>query len=142
MDEEERDIVEFSDDTGNKLLLEVLDYFFYNGEEYAVLGDADETCDCEHEEETCDCGCDCEHEHDEACDCDCGCGHEHSLYIMKVISSTSEDGEEMEEFIPVEDSMMDQLIEVVQTRFTEDDDEDDEEDEEDETEEDEKKSDE
>ena len=34
---EARDVVEFSDDEGNTLLLEVMDYFFYNGEEFAAL---------------------------------------------------------------------------------------------------------
>lgn len=112
MDEEERDIVEFTDEDGNSLSLEVLDYFFYNGEEFAVLGDAEESCEC----------C-CDAEEDEACD------HEHSLYIMKVITSTDDNGDEMEEFIPVEEGLMDQLIEIVQTRFADDgdDDEDDEE---------------
>lgn len=112
LQEEERDIVEFSDEDGNKLLLEVMDYFFYNGEEYAVLCDADE--------EACDCECD-----DDACECDCE--HEHTVYIMKVVSTTGEDGEEMEEFIPPDEALLDQLIEVVQTRFTEDDDVEDEE---------------
>ena len=54
LQEEERDIVEFSDEDGNKLLLEVMDYFFYNGEEYAVLCDADEeACDCECDDDAC-----------------------------------------------------------------------------------------
>ena len=109
MDQEERDIVEFSDEEGNTLLLEVMDYFFYNGEEFAVLCDADEeACDCHGE------GC-CEHEE---------CEHEHNLYIMKVVTVTDEDGEEMEEFVPPEESMLEQLIEVVQTRFSEEDDDD------------------
>ena len=107
MQQEDRDIVEFSDEDGNKLLLEVMDYFFYNGEEYAVLCDADE--------EACDCSCE-----DEACECDDEC--EHTVYIMKAVSTVSEDGEEMEEFIPPDEALLDQLIEVVQTRFTEDDD--------------------
>ena len=107
MQQEDRDIVEFSDEDGNKLLLEVMDYFFYNGEEYAVLCDADE--------EACDCSCE-----DDACECDDEC--EHTVYIMKVVSTVSEDGEEMEEFIPPDEALLDQLIEVVQTRFTEDDD--------------------
>ena len=98
--QDERDIVEFSDEEGNKLLLEVIDYFFYNGEEYAVLCDADE----------------------EEQDVDLDDEEDQTVYIMKVVSTTSEDGEEMEEFIPPEDSLLDQLIEVVQTRFTEDDD--------------------
>jgi hypothetical protein len=104
-DQEERDIVEFSDEEGNTLLLEVMDYFFYNGEEFAVLCDADQEA--------------CAHAEDEPCD---DCEHEHSLYIMKVVTSTNEDGEEMEEFVSPEESMLDQLIEVVQARFSEDDD--------------------
>ena len=108
MDQDERDIVEFSDDEGNTLLLEVMDYFFYNGEEFAVLRDAEEDGGCEG------------HDHD--CEGDCEC--DENLYIMKVITSTDEDGEELEEFVSPDDSMMDQLIEVVQARFTEDDDED------------------
>jgi hypothetical protein len=108
MNEEERDIVEFTDEDGNTLLLEVLDCFFYNGEEFAVLGDVEDACDCE------ECGAD--HEHSEECD------HEHSLYIMKIETSTDENGEEVEEFIPVEDALMEALIEIVQTRFFEDDD--------------------
>lgn len=108
MNEEERDIVEFTDEDGNSLLLEVLDTFFYNGEEFAVLGDADDECD----------GCGEAHEHTEECE------HEHSLYIMKIETSTDEEGDEIEEFIPVEEEMMDALIEIVQTRFFDEEDED------------------
>jgi len=104
MDQDERDIVEFSDEDGNTLLLEVMDYFFYNGEEFAVLCDADEEA-CEH----------CQ---------DADCEDEHSLYIMKVVTVTDEDGEEMEEFIPPDESMLEQLIEVVQARFADEDDDD------------------
>ena len=44
---------------------------------------------------------------------------------MKIVPSTSEDGEEMEEFVPVEDDdLMEKLIEIVQTRFGEDDEDD------------------
>ena len=39
---EERDVVEFTDEQGYTLLLEVMDYFFYNGEEFAALCDAKE----------------------------------------------------------------------------------------------------
>ncbi len=120
--EEERDIVEFTDEDGNVLPLEVLDTFFYNGEEYAVLSDLED-------EDGCEC---CEHEHDECGDgCDCGCEDEQSLYIMKIETSVDENGDEIEEFIPVEDDLMDALIEVVQTRFSMDDDEEDEEESED-----------
>ncbi len=110
MNEEERDIVEFTDEDGNTLLLEVVDNFFYNGEEFAVLSDVEDECDCE------ECA---GHEHGEDCE------HEQSLYIMKIETSTDENGEEIEEFIPVEDEQMEALIEIVQTRFMADDDEDD-----------------
>jgi len=115
MNEEERDIVEFTDEDGNTLLLEVLDSFFYNGEEFAVLGDVDDEC----AREACE-----GHEHDD---------EERNLYIMKIETSTDEEGEEVEEFIPVEDELMEALVEIVQTRFfDEDDEEDDEEEDEDE----------
>jgi hypothetical protein len=109
-EDEEMDIVEGTDEEGNKVLLQVMEYFFYNGEEYVVLGAADE-CDCEDGEcEACAQGE--EHEHE----------HETDLYIMKVNTSTDENGEEVEEFVPVDEDLMDKLIQVVQTNFSEDDD--------------------
>lgn len=94
--ENELDLVVFTDDEGNEQTLEVRDYFFYNGQEYAVLADycEEDDCDCECE------GC-CDHDHEEG------------LYIMKVVPV----GDDEEEFQPVEESLMDELIEVVQTRF-------------------------
>jgi len=103
--EEERDLVVFSDDEGNEKTMEVLDYFFYEGQEYAVLTEAD-ACDCD----------------DEACDC---C-EETDAYIMKVVPS----GEDEEEFLPVEDELMDRLIEFVQNELYADEDDEDEDDEE------------
>ena len=101
---EERDVVEFVDDEGNTLLLEVMDYFFYNGEEYAAL--------CEAEEDPSD---------DDPDD--------DPVYIMKVNVFTDENGEEMEEFVSPEEALMDKLIQVVRTRFGDSDDEDEEEEE-------------
>ena len=105
-DVEPRDLIEGVDEDGNEVLLEVVRYFFYNGEEYVVLGEA-------HED---DCGCDCEHCHEH-------CGEEDedeeglNLFIMKVVE-TVEDGEEIETFLPVEDDdLMDKLIDVVQADF-------------------------
>ena len=104
-EEEMLDLIEGVDEDGNNILLEVVRYFFYNGEEYVVLGEAHEgECDCEE----------CEH-----------CGHDHeedeeeavNLYIMKVVEK-EEDGEEIEEFLPVEDDdLLEKLIEVVQADF-------------------------
>ncbi len=103
-EEEMMDLIEGVDEDGNKILLEVVRYFFYNGEEYVVLGEA-------HEGE-CDCGCeDCDHDHEEDEE------EAVNLYIMKVVE-TEEDGEEMEEFLPVEDEdLLEKLIEVVQADF-------------------------
>ena len=116
--EQEQDLVVLTDDEGNELTLEVLDYFFYNGAEYAVLTDVeeeDEACG-ECEDEACDCGCGCD------CGDECGHGPEQSLYIMKVVPVE----DDQEEFVPVEDELLDKLIEVVQTRFEEMEDEDEE----------------
>ena len=103
-EEEIRDLVELTDEDGNSVLAEVVRYFFYNGEEYVVLGEA-------HEGE-CDCGCeDCDHDHEEDDE------EAVNLYIMKVVEK-EEDGEEIEEFLPVEDEdLLEKLIEVVQADF-------------------------
>lgn len=93
--DDELDLVVFNDDEGNELTLEVRDYFFYNGQEYAVLADY-----CEDDEKACEC-------ENEDCECDEG------LYIMKVVPVD----DDQEEFQPVEESLMDELIEVVRTRF-------------------------
>ena len=118
-EEDEPDIVDFYDDEGNLLQLEVMDYFFHNGVEYAVLVDAE--ADAEHEDEDCDGEC------------------EQDMYIMRVLNTTSEDGEEMEEFLPVEDELLHKLIPIVQERYSDEEfdvDEDDEDDDEDDDDED------
>lgn len=95
MSEEERlDIVEGVDEDGNRLILRVNRYFFYNGEEYVLLSD-----DIEEPNPNLD---------------------EDMFYVMKVTESVDEDGEEIEEFEPVEQELMDQLIEVVKTNFDSD----------------------
>ncbi len=108
-EDEELDFIEGVDEDGNKVVLQVLEYFFYNGEEYVVLTDADEECcgDCE--------GCaSCESCHAE--EIDVNDVPEENLYIMKVNTFT-ENGEEMEEFVPVDENLMDSLVQVVKTRF-------------------------
>ena len=92
MSEEERlDIVEGVDEEGNRLILRVNRYFFYNGEEYVLLSD-----DIEEPNPNLDAV---------------------MFYVMKVTESVDEDGEEIEEFEPVEQELMEQLIEVVKTNF-------------------------
>lgn len=118
---ENLDIIEMTDDEGNTILMQVFDYFYYNGEEYVILTDSinDDECDCEE--------CNHQHEHDEQCACgceDCDEAEEITCYIMKVIESTV-DGEEVEEFVPVEDQALEaKLIEIASTKLNaEDDDE-------------------
>lgn len=95
MSEDERlDIVEGVDEDGNRLLLRVNRYFYYNGEEYVLLSDdIDEVND--HLDEV-------------------------TFFVMKVSVSTDEDGDEVEEFEPVDQDLMDALIEVVKTNFEDD----------------------
>lgn len=94
---EERDVAEFTDDEGNTILLEVMDYFFYNGEEFAALCNAREDASDDDPDDD-------------------------PVYIMKVNSFTNDEGEEMEEFVPPEEELMEKLIQVVRTRFVEDED--------------------
>lgn len=95
MSEEERlDIVEGVDEDGNRLLLRVNRYFYYNGEEYVLLSD-----DIDEVNDNLD---------------------EVTFFVMKVTVSTDEDGDEIEEFEPVEQELMDALIEVVKTNFEDD----------------------
>ena len=47
--EDECELVYYTDNDGNEAALEVLDYFFYNGDEYAALADAEEERDSERE---------------------------------------------------------------------------------------------
>ena len=102
---QDRDIVEFTDDSGNTLMLEVMDYFYYNGQEFAALCDAQENpSDDEPDDDP--------------------------VYIMQVNTFEDENGEEMEEFVPPEEALMEKLIQIVRTRFTDEEDEDDEEEEE------------
>lgn len=95
MSEDERmDIVEGVDEDGNRLLLRVNRYFYYNGEEYVLLSDDIDEINDNLEDVT--------------------------FFVMKVSVSTDEDGDEIEEFEPVEQELMDALIEVVKTNFEDD----------------------
>ena len=94
--QEEWDIIELEGDDGSPIRLCVERYFFYNGDEYVLLSDA---CDVED-------------------------GEEVSRYVMKVQPMEGEGNEDMEEFVPVDEDLMDQLISVVEATFdSEDDDE-------------------
>lgn len=113
---EEQDFIVGTDEDGNEVELQVLDYFFYNGEEYAILTEAEEDCCCDEcadgHEHACDCGCE-----------ECDENDEITCFIMKVVSSKDENGEEYDEFVPVEDEALEaKLIEVATTKLEEEDD--------------------
>ncbi len=94
--QEDLDIIELEGDDGEVLRLLVERYFFYNGEEYVLLSD----------------------------EIDLPEGEEVSRYVMKVQPVEGEDGDEdMEEFVPVDEDLMEQLIQVVEATFDDEDDE-------------------
>ncbi|WZL78917.1 DUF1292 domain-containing protein [Eubacteriales bacterium mix99] len=86
---EERDLLVFTDDSGQEIEMEVVDYFTYGDEEFALLTDANDP-----EPENTD--------------------GERDVYIMKVVG----DGEN-EEFLPVEEDRMDELIDALQNMYDE-----------------------
>ncbi|MBQ3223778.1 MAG: DUF1292 domain-containing protein [Clostridia bacterium] len=89
---EELDLVTLVDEEGNEVVMEVLDYFFYEGKEYAVMTEYVEG------------GCDCDAE---SCE---GCPEQKDAIIMKVQPV----GDDEEEFVPIEDDeLMDKLIDFV-----------------------------
>ena len=92
---EERDIIVFVDEEENEIEMEVLNYFYYNGEEFAVLTElTDEVCECPEGEE---------------CVCEPA-----EIMFAKVVPV--EGDEENVEFVPVEDEdLADKLFEIIST---------------------------
>lgn len=100
--EDERDLVVFEDDEGNELTMEVLEYFFYEGKEYAILANADDEGCSGCEEGSCD-----------------SCGVQRDAFVMEIVPV----GEDEEEFIPVDEALADRLIEAVENGLFDMDDE-------------------
>ena len=91
----EEDLVYFEDEDGNEYTYSVVDYMFYNGEEYALLVDADEA----------------EDEEDQEC------------IICKIVTG-EEDGEETESFELVEDEDLGKkLVDIFNTKMKEEEEE-------------------
>ncbi len=91
------DLIVFESEDGEEITFVIEDYFFYNGEEYAVLTEYDT-----EKEEIIDEG----------------------SIVCKVQPVTGEDGEEDDEFIPVEDDeLAEKLIEIANAQLAEDDEE-------------------
>ena len=96
MNNMEPDIITFEDDDGNEYEFIVRDYFFYNGDEYAILSEMGQEAD----------------ENGEEC------------IVCKVVAAEGEDGEEDEEFELVEDeALAEKLIEIANTRVADDEEE-------------------
>ena len=89
MPDEELDLVEMEDDEGGTVTLRVERYFFYNGDEYVLLSDDIEGNKAESDI---------------------------ARYVMKVVP-LPEEGEDMEEFVPVEDELMERLVKAAQVTF-------------------------
>lgn len=81
MENLEKDLVVFEDDKGNEFTMEVLDYMFYEGKEYAVLAEMDENPDGQRE-----------------------------AYVMEVVPV----GDDMEEFVPVDETLAEKLIDIIE----------------------------
>lgn len=91
--ENEQDLVVFEDDNGNEITMEVLDYLFYEGKEYALLAElGDGSCgDCA--EKLCE-----------------SCDSRREAYVMEVVPV----GDDMEEFVPVEEALAEKLIDIIE----------------------------
>lgn len=101
----EQDLIVLVDDEGKEITMEVLDYFYYEGQEYAVMIEY-----TEHPE-----GCDCEHEHCETC----GEDEQQEAYIMQVVPVD----DDQEEFVPVDEKLLEKLIDFVQNELYDDEEE-------------------
>ena len=89
----EEDIIDFEDEDGNVIPFAVIDYVFYNGDEYALLTEATEE---EEDAETGEC------------------------IVCRIVAETEEDGEESETFVPVEDENLAQkLVDIFNTKMAE-----------------------
>ncbi len=95
MEEMEKDLVVFEDDKGNEITMEVLDYLFYEGKEYALLAEMQE------DEAACE-GCE-----DKACE---GCDNRREAFVMEVVPV----GDDMEEFVPVDEALAEKLIDIIE----------------------------
>ncbi len=93
----EPDTIIFEDEDGNEYEFIVRDYFFYNGDEYALMTETDQDEDDENGEE---------------------------CIVCKVETVTGDDGEEDEEFVLVEDeALAEKLIEIANSRIGDDEEE-------------------
>ena len=97
MNSMEPEIIDFEDEDGNVYPFEVIDYLFYNGEEYALLTESDIEEDADEKGQEC--------------------------IICKVVAD-EEDGEETESFELVEDEeLATRLVDIFNTKMQEEEEE-------------------
>jgi len=90
----EEDVIVFEGEDGEEYSFQVEDYFFYQGEEYAVLSEITKE----------------EDEDSDRLEC----------IVCRIDTSVDENGEEIEEFVNIEDpELAEKLIEIANTRITE-----------------------
>ena len=95
--EMDEDLIVFETEDGDEVTFVIEDYFFYNGDEYAVLSEYDTEKDIVLDE---------------------------GSIVCKIESVTGENGEEDEEFVPVEDDeLAEKLIEIANAQLAEDEEE-------------------
>ena len=87
------DIIQTTDELGNSLMLLVEKYFYYNGEEYALLREVAD----ENGKET---------------------PGDARLHVMRIEVSTDEEGEEIEDFVPVAEDLEESLIRSIKISYT------------------------
>ena len=98
MNSMEEDVIDFEDEEGNIIQFAVIDYVFYNGDEYALLTEVSE-------------------EEEEADNQEC--------IVCRIVAETEEDGEETESFVPVEDETLAQkLVDIFNTKMADEEKED------------------
>lgn len=85
--DEERDLVVFEDDAGNELTMEVLDYLYYEGKEYALLTEFVEDDDDDDEE------------------------GEIEVMIMEVVPV----GDDQEEFVAIDDDLAEKIMKIFES---------------------------
>ena len=95
MEEMERDIVVFTDDDGNEIELDVIDYFEHDGQEYAVLTDLEAEVDEEDE------------------------NAEQDVYIFKLVVIEEYYSQIAEAIAMADDELMDTLAAIVEERLGE-----------------------
>lgn len=96
MNNMEEDIIVFEDEDGNEYNYVVADYMFYNGDEYALLVEADDESSDDGDKQEC--------------------------IICRIVPETDDDGEESESFELVEDEELGQkLVDIFNTKIAEDD---------------------